>query len=467
MQMMYDTLILGAGMSGLAAGVRVAMFGQRVCIVERHTTIGGLNSYYRLRGRTFDVGLHALTNYAPRGSRRSPLAKVLRHLRLSYDELELAPQRGSAICFPGVTLRFNNHLDLLREEIRREFPAAIDRFDRLVATLPGYGDLSRPGTQVPTRQILDQALASPRLADMLLCPVLFYGGSREEDIDFGQFAVLFRAIFLEGLGRPRAGVRRILKLLVRQYKRFGGELRLRSAAVRIVIQGRRAVGVTLADGTELTARRILSSIGWRETLRLCGRQDPGLPPPGRLSLVETISVLDQPPGGFGLEQSTVFYCDQDRFRYVRPAEPVNVHSGVICAPDNFAYGQPADQALVRVSCLANYERWAAMPPEEYRQAKRTWYAAMAAAACRFVPDFRPHVIDADMFTPPTIYRYTGHEEGAIYGSPRKRYDGRTGVQNLYLCGTDQGLVGVVGALTSGIAMANRHVLWPGMIEELG
>lgn len=465
--MTYDTLILGAGMSGLAAGVRAAMFGQRVCIVERHTTIGGLNSYYRLRGRTFDVGLHALTNYAPKGSRRSALAKVLRHLRLSYDELELAPQRQSAICFPGVRLRFGNQWDLLREEIRREFPRSIDRFDRLVAELPGYGDLGRPEVRQPARRALDQALADPTLADMLLCPVLFYGGSREEDIEFGQFAVLFRAIFLEGLGRPRAGVRRILKLLVRQYKRFGGELRLRAAAARILLHGRRAVGVVLADGTELTARKILSSIGWRETLRLCGCGEPELPPAGRLSLVEAVSVLDRPPGDFGLDLSTVFFSDQERFRYARPAEPVDVHSGVICAPDNFEYAKPAEQCLVRVSCLANYARWSAMPAEEYRQAKHSWYAAMTAAACRFVPDFRPYVIDADVFTPATLYRYTGHEEGAIYGSPRKCYDGRTGLQNLYLCGTDQGLVGVVGALTSGIAMANRHVLWPGMSVEPG
>ena len=53
---MYDTLIIGAGMSGLAAGVRLAQFGLRVCILERHTTIGGLNSFYRLAGAAIEVG---------------------------------------------------------------------------------------------------------------------------------------------------------------------------------------------------------------------------------------------------------------------------------------------------------------------------------------------------------------------------------------------------------------------------
>jgi len=34
--MAYDVLIIGAGLSGIAAGVRLAHFGQRVCIAERH-----------------------------------------------------------------------------------------------------------------------------------------------------------------------------------------------------------------------------------------------------------------------------------------------------------------------------------------------------------------------------------------------------------------------------------------------
>ena len=48
--------------------------------------------------------------------------------------------------------------------------------------------------------------------------------------------------------------------------------------------------------------------------------------------------------------------------------------------------------------------------------------------------------------------------GAIYGSPTKRRDGVTPYEGLYLTGTDQGYLGIVGALISGVAMANRHAL---------
>src|SRR5579864_1144160 len=88
----YDAVIIGAGMSGLAAGIRLAYFEKSVCILERHTTIGGLNSFYRLRGRNHDVGLHAVTNYAPPGAKAGPLSKVLRQLRLRWEDFGLSPQ---------------------------------------------------------------------------------------------------------------------------------------------------------------------------------------------------------------------------------------------------------------------------------------------------------------------------------------------------------------------------------------
>ena len=90
----YDTLIIGAGMSGLAAGIRLAQFDRRVLIVERHSLWGGLNSFYKLKGRIFDSGLHALTNFVPKGTPGVPLTRLLRQLRIGFfDELNRARPR--------------------------------------------------------------------------------------------------------------------------------------------------------------------------------------------------------------------------------------------------------------------------------------------------------------------------------------------------------------------------------------
>ena len=75
-----------------------------------------------------------------------------------------------------------------------------------------------------------------------------------------------------------------------------------------------------------------------------------------------------------------------------------------------------------------------------------------------MPDFRSHVFETDVFTPRTIRKFTGHYQGAVYGAPRKVLDGRTSIENLYLCGTDQGFLGIIGAMLSGITMANNHLL---------
>ena len=45
--------------------------------------------------------------------------------------------------------------------------------------------------------------------------------------------------------------------------------------------------------------------------------------------------------------------------------------------------------------------------------------------------------------------------------PQKRRDGSTVFDNLFLAGTDQGYVGIVGAMLGGIAIANNQILRPG------
>ena len=74
------------------------------------------------------------------------------------------------------------------------------------------------------------------------------------------------------------------------------------------------------------------------------------------------------------------------------------------------------------------------------------------------PGVNAHVTRREMFTPLTLERYTGRVGGSIYGSPDKRKDGRTSIPNLFLCGSDQGYLGIVGSLLSGVVIANRYML---------
>jgi phytoene dehydrogenase-like protein len=459
---MYDTIIIGAGMSGLAAGIRLAYYDQKVCILERHTTIGGLNGFYRLRGRDYDVGLHAVTNVTPKGAKRGPLARLLRQQRLSWDDLALAPQVGSEIVFPGARLAFDNDVELLRSQVAAEFPAQVDNFERLIAAVVDYDDLDETHAAISARQHVGEIISDPLLFEMLFCPLMFYGSAREHDMDWGQFSIMFRSIFMEGLGRPHAGVRLILKQLVRKFRGLGGELKLRSGVQRLNVENGRVAGVVLDSGEVLEGRRVLSSAGWCETMRMCSDGEAAvIRTPGRLSFCETIAALDVEPQRLGHDRTITFFNDWEKFDWRAAEAPCDVRSGVVCSPNNFEYSEPleADGAgVMRITALANYDYWRGLDESAYKLEKMRWYERITESAVRFVPDYRARVVDTDMFTPTTVVRFTGHDNGAIYGAAEKQLDGRTHLQNLFVCGTDQGFVGIIGAITSGIGMANMHCL---------
>lgn len=467
----YDVVIIGAGMSGLAAGIRLAHFGKKVCIFERHNAPGGLNSFYSLAGRKFDVGLHAMTNYVPPGVKGTPLTKLLRQLRIDRDEFALSPQKQSKIAFGPrgeASLRFTNDFAVLDAEVRAKFPHEAEGWGRLVELVRTYDDVSLDARPESAREIVGRHLRDPLLTDMIFCPLMYYGSAQERDMEFGQFVIMFKALFLEGFARPLDGVRVVIRVLLEKYRAAGGERRMKCGVARIVERDCRAALLVLDDGTEITADHVISSIGHPETLRICepARATEAEANVGQLSYAETIAVYRQPPAAWGWGDDTIiFFNDSDRFHYERAAEQVDLRSGVICFPNNFAYADGADlpEGLLRVTCLANYDRWATLPEETYQADKRRWFESIQQSARRFLPPVEEgmlaaNLVTTDMFTPRTVKKFTGHLNGAIYGAPRKLRDGRTHLKNLYLCGTDQGFLGIVGAMLSGISMANYHVL---------
>lgn len=460
--MHYDTVIIGAGMSGLSAGVRLAYYEKNVCILERHTTIGGLNSFYRLRKRNYDVGLHAVTNYAEPGTKGGPLSKLLRQLRMKWEDFDLRPQLHSSIVFPDCTLRFTNDFQCFLDEVASSFPRQIDGFRRLLTVIDQHDalNLDRSGGQpASAREVLSEHLTDGRLIDMIFCPLMFYGSPTPRDMDFSQFVIMFKSIFYEGFGRPFDGIRLILKKLVRHFKSLGGQLKLRAGVSEIRQEDGRARAVILDDGTEITADNVLSSAGAAETMRLIDPSaTPVRPEPGDISFVESISVLDREPSDLGHDQTIVFYNDADSFHYERPDVPVDLRSGIICSPNNFDYSRPLEDGRIRITALAEPDYWLNLPEEEYQRVKMEWNDRIIESALKHIPDFRAHVIDTDVFTPRTIRRFTGHDNGCVYGAPEKFVNGQTPFRNLYLCGTDQGFLGIVGAMLSGITIANRYLL---------
>ncbi|MFZ5496606.1 MAG: phytoene desaturase family protein [Verrucomicrobiota bacterium] len=466
----YDVAIIGAGMSGLAAGIRLAHFGKKVCIFERHNAPGGLNSFYSIAGRKFDVGLHAMTNYVPPGVKGTPLGKLLRQLRIEREDFALCPQKRSRIAFRDRELKFTNDFAVLDAEVREKFPAQADGWRSLVQLVKSYDDVALDAKPLSAREVVARHITDPLLTDMIFCPVMYYGSAQERDMEFGQFVIMFKALFLEGFARPLEGVRVIIRVLLEKYRQAGGERRMKCGVARIIERAGRAAALRLDDGSEVTADHVISSIGYPETMRACepAHAAEAEANTGALSFVETISVFRQPPATWGWGDDTiVFFNDSDRFDYSRAKDLVDPRSGVVCFPNNFDYADgELPEGLFRVTCLADYGKWTALAEPDYQAAKTHWLGAMQRSARRFLPPvsdavLMENLVATDMFTPRTVRKFTGHLNGAIYGAPRKVKDGRTHLSNLYLCGTDQGFLGIIGAMLSGISMANYHILQKG------
>ncbi len=458
--MRYDTIIIGAGLSGLAAGIRLAHYNKKTLILERHYRIGGLNSYYKAGGYDLDVGLHAITNYAPAGPKSGPLKRLLRRLRLTYDDLGLSPQKSSRIVFPDAALQFSNDIEFIESQIRDQFPDQIDNFRALANKVTNLYEKGFVTEKASAREVLASIITKPYLVEILLCPMMYYGSPSEHDMEFRLFAILFYSIFIEGLARPRDGITHILNLLISRYEESGGELRTRAGVSRINTSNGKVTGAILDSGEVIECDNILSSAGHAETAQMCPSVNLNgvAPEAGGMSFVESINILDRPAVELGLDDSIIFYNNSERFDYRTPGEPVDLSSGVICVPGNFSYNTPLENDMIRVTHMANPAYWENADDDEYYDSKATWHKRSVDVAEKVCTEFQNNIKFYDMFTPRTIKRFTGHLNGAVYGAPDKVWDGLTPVENLYICGTDQGFSGVTGAMIGGVELVNRRLL---------
>lgn len=449
----------------MAAGIRLAHFGRKVCLLEQHHQIGGLNSSYLKGGKFFEVGLHAITNFTPSPIRSTPLTKILRQLRLSYHDLKLCPQHQSAIIFPGKKLGFTNNLDFLIQEIREHFPDQIDSFLAFLPSLKGYEQIFQLKNFLSARAVLASHFSNPLLREMLLCPIMFYGNCREDDMDFHLFSIMFRSIFCEGFSRPQEGMISFLHLLKEKYLACGGSIITNCRVEKLLVSQGRVVEVCCKNGQHFSADFILSSAGLPETKNLCSAWDEAKteaqlnPKPGRISFLEAILQLSRQPSELGFDTTIFFFNDTERFTYRRPQSFIDLSSGVICCPNNYQSSEGPGQGLIRLTHLANYELWAKLNEQDYQKQKEDCLQASIQKAESFIPGLTKSITGYELFTPRTIHRFTGRLQGAVYGTPDKAQDGRTPIDNLFICGTDQGLVGIIGSMVSGLSVANNYLLY--------
>lgn len=454
-------LVIGGGLSGLAAAIRLARYNDSVVLLEKHHRVGGLNSYFYRERQLFETGLHAITNFADRTEKKAPLNRLLRQLQISRDQLGICPQIKSEIFFPDrETLIFDNEFKTLESEISDKFPNSIDGFHALVSHIDQFDPFTGTFPFISTKEFLDNYLKDSLLTQMLLCPILYYGSSWKNDIDFSQFVIMFRSIFQEGMFRPAGTIKDLLDLLVDKLKIHGGELRLNSGVKSIVTNNDKVTHVVLTDDTEISCDAVVSTIGLQETREITVPSEIS-EPVERLSFVENIyqlSTVTHPR--LPADRTIIFFNNSDSLKFEPPASLVDYRSGVICFPTNFKALDQKKNFEVRTTHLANYHLWSELSYDQsdYKNEKILLSETSLQQTEHYIGSFAEDIIFRDTFTPLTIQRYTGKKEGAIYGSPIKIKSGKTRYENLFIAGTDQGFLGITGAMLSGISIVNQNIL---------
>jgi phytoene desaturase len=270
-------VVVGAGLGGLAAALRLRAAGLEVTVLERADQPGGRAGQRREQGFTFDLGPSVLTMpdylaelYALHGEdmadhltmeRLDPAYRAVFHdgsvlrVRGSVEAMEAEVRE---VCGPDEAARFVAFAARLRELYEAELPGFIDgNFDsplglarpRQLARLVRLGGFRRVYPLVASH------LRDWRLIRMLTFQSMYAGMSPYEAL--GVYAVIAYMDAICGVYAARGGVHAVSRGLADLAVRHGVDVRLSTTVTRVEVVGGRATAVLTADGERVAGDAVV------------------------------------------------------------------------------------------------------------------------------------------------------------------------------------------------------------------
>lgn len=269
-------VVIGAGLGGLSAAMRLGAKGYHVTVLDRLDLPGGRGSSITQGGHRFDLGPTIVT--VPQGL-RDLWATCGRDFDADVDLRPMDPFYR-ILWEDGSTFTARQSTEAMRAEVARLSPGDLKGYDRFLKDSEarywfGYEDLGRRAMHrfvdllkvLPTfaamradRSVYRHAAArvrDPRLRFALSFHPLFIGGD-----PFHVTSMYILVNHLEkafGVHYAMGGVQAIASAMAGVVEGQGGRLVMNAEADEVLVQGGRARGVKLTDGRVIPADVVVSN----------------------------------------------------------------------------------------------------------------------------------------------------------------------------------------------------------------
>ncbi len=277
----YDAIVIGAGCGGISAGALLAKQGRKVLVLEQSERVGGCCSTFQKDGYSFDVGASIVEVVYP-------IEKAFEALGTSFqEEVDLMPcdpiysyifQDGSRINYPVSLEGTAEAISSISPQDGKQWFELADYFaDMMKQTIASF--FTSPCNNM--FDLMKMGIKNPKMLKFLPLFVTSYQDVIKKYFkdDIVQQTMSFQSFYCglppelapgfialipysehEGIWYPRGGMIQIPKAFQRVGERLGMELRLNTDVDKVMVRNRRAEGVRLKDGTEITSDIVVSNV---------------------------------------------------------------------------------------------------------------------------------------------------------------------------------------------------------------
>lgn len=503
---MWDAIVIGSGIGGLAAAAALAKHRRRVLVLEQHSVAGGLTQTFRRQDWHFAPGLHYIGGVGGQPGQEGQFGRLLAWLSDDALRFTACANPYDIIHLPGFEFGITHPESAYREALLARFAhqqaaiagwfAACEAARKSAFTLfalhsmpawMAWGLRLWRGAEAEhwARHTVADELA--KIDNPLLRAVL---GARWADHGAPPLQAplvvhaLVTGVYNAGSYYPVGGPSRFAQSLTPVIEAAGGELRLRADVKRILTHEGRACGVEIEQHGERRqeqARHVISAMGVANTVACLDAATATSWQQAVRTLAPGISYLslfigfegDIAAAGAGTANHWIYESEDIGAVWRSPADQdaPGLFVSFPSLKDPVSPGMPTAE-VVAVVDEAAFAPWLALPddqrPEAYRAFKARIEDRMLTQFLRHFPALKPLLRFHELSTPVTQHRYVRSPEGAMYGiemsaerlsSPALHV--RTPLAGLLLAGQDVVSPGVPGAFMGGLmaAASLEPALW--------